>query len=46
VVFATFISLVLVPSGYMIAEDLRNGIHRLLGGAEEGVEESAAEAAP
>jgi multidrug efflux pump subunit AcrB len=38
VVFATFISLVLVPSGYIIAEDLKAGVRRLLGGAEEPVD--------
>jgi multidrug efflux pump subunit AcrB len=41
VVFATFISLVLVPSGYMIAEDLRVGARRLLGGADEPAGETA-----
>jgi multidrug efflux pump subunit AcrB len=40
VVFATFISLVLVPSGYLIAEDLKAAVHRRLGAHEEATEAS------
>ena len=35
VVFATGISLILVPSGYVIAEDLKAGLQRLWGGSAE-----------
>jgi multidrug efflux pump subunit AcrB len=41
VVFATFISLVLVPSGYMIAEDLKVGARRFFGVSEDPAEEAA-----
>jgi multidrug efflux pump subunit AcrB len=46
VVFATSISLVLVPSGYMIAEDLIAAFRRLWGGSAESTEEAARGAAP
>jgi len=40
VVFATGISLILVPSGYVIAEDLKAGLQRLWGGSAEPAEEA------
>jgi Cu/Ag efflux pump CusA len=40
VVFATAISLILVPSGYVIAEDLKAGLQRLWGGSAEPAEEA------
>jgi len=40
VVFATGISLILVPSGYMIAEDLKAGLQRLWGASAEPAEEA------
>ena len=46
VVFATAISLILVPSGYVIAEDLKSGVQRLFGGSEEPAGEAAGETTP
>jgi multidrug efflux pump subunit AcrB len=40
VVFATGISLILVPSGYVIAEDLKAGLQRLWGGSAAPAEEA------
>jgi multidrug efflux pump subunit AcrB len=40
VVFATGISLILVPSGYVIAEDLKAGLQRLWGGSATPAEEA------
>jgi multidrug efflux pump subunit AcrB len=41
VVFATAISLILVPSGYVIAEDLKAGARRLFGSSQEPTGEAA-----
>jgi multidrug efflux pump subunit AcrB len=43
VVFATFITLVLVPASYMVLEDVKRLLRRLIGrrGAPSGVEEDA-----
>jgi multidrug efflux pump subunit AcrB len=46
VVFATAISLILVPSGYVIAEDLKSGVQRLLGASEEPTGQAAGETTP
>jgi len=43
VVFATAISLILVPSGYIVAEDLKAWAHRALGLSAEPAEEAAGE---
>ena len=45
-VFATFISLVLVPSGYMIAEDLKSAGRRLVSASEEPAGQAAGETTP